>query len=136
MLEHLNPSALSVVSPMLLKSLVECEAEVKDKDAKTMITLDAAIQTVSRRSALVYLKRAKEEKKNREFRLKGGGKKTRRGIILENISHAATGGEWEPGWMCWMSNAQRSRGHDAEQRWVCAARKLLASASCVKTRQH
>lgn len=63
MLEHLNPSALSVVSPMLLKSLVECEAEVKDKDAKTMITLDAAIQTVSRRSALVYLKRAKEEKK-------------------------------------------------------------------------
>lgn len=76
MLEHLNPSALSVVAPMLLKSLVECEAEVKDKDAKTMITLDAAIQTASRRSALVYLKRAKEgRKKSREFRLKGGGKK-------------------------------------------------------------
>lgn len=73
MLEHLNPSSLSVISPMLLKSLVECEAGVKDKDAKTMITLDAAIQTVSRQSALVYLKRAKEEKN--EFRLKGGRKK-------------------------------------------------------------
>lgn len=66
---------------------------MKDKDAKTMITLDAAIQAVSRRSALVYLKRAKEGEKNREFRLKGEGKKTRRGIILENISHVAIGGE-------------------------------------------
>lgn len=48
---------------------------MKDKDAKTMITLDAAIQTVSRRSALVYLKRAKEEKKKSRVSIEGWGEK-------------------------------------------------------------